>query len=439
MCYQCGFFFNLASSVVLFVCGILLIVFANHPDKVTGLPLSVIDLFKNDVNEPFLELCGLLLIIAGLLLLVQCLVRFWVIYPNSCCTSLGERANAEMMWMLFGKDSDLDYYEDAPRKAIPAHELGITPCPVAYVIKSEGGDEDDEKRLRRRPRKFMVEGETNGGSDDDADAEGEMTPHELQELYIQMGKAPPPCPVKFVVRKEEEEGSDGDGGGAGGSGGGEGGGGEAAMSPHQLQEECIRNHRPVPPCPVKYMVRKGSDKDSDEKEGEDEGSKGSDSPISAHRLQEECIKQGRPVPPCPVKFVVKEGAKEPSSLTQKMQTLMNIHGTGPQQQSKSKKRHDPPRPMSYRVEEYGGERGGQEASSPAGRGQPDKIEIEAHTIDSPLCQACLEGTGHGENVSPIDRAELVKEPYSPPRNKRRAPSMRPSCGPNCLGRLCNCN
>lgn len=534
---------------MLIICGIVLLVSPSQLDKALELPVAPV--FQDHISSSFLKVSGILSIVAGVLLLIQCWVRFWVIYPNSCCYSMGERANAEMMWMLFGKDSDADYfdYDDLAKRAVPAHKLGVAPCPVAYVVKSDDSDSSAGVRRKARPnyraKEFMVMQPSASSSVSSRQEQGAkaafpdrnkvdtksvssvslgkdkrdgspVSPHELQEAYIKANMAPPPCPVKYKMdrsksvpsvgsKKDKSE--------------------ESQISPHELQEKFLEAHMAAPPCPVTYKV--GSDSESlassvgKRKEGSpisahklqenyikahlnappcpvayrtksqsessagSKGDKRSGSPLSAHKLQEDFIKAHLPAPPCPVGYKFKsdddtgtdreeearqippqegfrgEGARhiqpqggfEEEGARQKqlhkdfreegarqMQPQEDFkHGfslqpkTDYRQEETNRKQITLPKPQNMAV---------QFSQRPPQRSkeqEQNRIIVRSQRINSPLCQDCLDGTGHGKKAPRLDRSEPTKGPYLPPLSKRVVPSIRPSCGgANCVANFCNC-
>ncbi len=91
-------------GLVLIAVGIVPIFYRNELDSNVpgGAPLRPI--YGGDVTPLMLVTTGVLLIVAGVLLILQSLVRFWILHPTtSCCPATAEKANQEMMWMLYGK------------------------------------------------------------------------------------------------------------------------------------------------------------------------------------------------------------------------------------------------------------------------------------------------------------------------------------------------
>ncbi len=104
--YQPCYFVILLVALVLIAAGVVPIVYRNDlDDDIPDGPLRSV--FGGEVTPAVLFITGILLIVAGVILLLQSLVRFWILFPGSkCCSSLSERANQEMMWMLYGRASE---------------------------------------------------------------------------------------------------------------------------------------------------------------------------------------------------------------------------------------------------------------------------------------------------------------------------------------------
>ncbi len=107
MCYfyRPCYYITCLVALILIGAGVAPIIMRNDLETNVAQDSPLRSIFDGDVTPIILLICGILLVVAGVLLLLQSLISFWILNPKtSCCAASADKANQEMMWMVYGKD-----------------------------------------------------------------------------------------------------------------------------------------------------------------------------------------------------------------------------------------------------------------------------------------------------------------------------------------------
>ncbi len=443
MCYRCGFFGIVTSAVLLIVCGVVLMLVAPLPDKVHGLTQSddIFNMIHGDISRPLLTGCGILAIVAGSLLLLQCFVRFWVMYPNACWPSMGERANVEMMWMLFGKDSSIyEPYSRSPSpkrlKQKPQHFMMKPPKPEdEEKVKKVITEDHVRENLKRKTRPVNLLASAELEDDEEPEKKEQMEENEVEpetscdesDLSLKHGM-PIVAPYPAAMYKVPDDDNDAK---------------IEDFSPtNQLEEELPESERKSVQVVVgPPIIENVEEQNVDETDGiekvtevkhtmttftepvQDIPATLSSSTDEEADLQEVCDNMAGIKGMVPLELRTKQTSSSSSWVEQRVagpprRTPM----LGPELIQRQYKR-----PTSCR------------GRTPNRDKQVDrcKIEVKPREINSPLCKECLYKVGHGAGLG----GELLsyKSPLRMSSASQTSSSCTPMCGPYCRGSKCGCS
>ena len=101
--YICGFYLSVSCGIVLVTTGFLFIVVKDKVARATAHSLQLRHLVEDEITPGKLVFHGLLLMLAGGLVLLQSIVRCQIVHDIKTCPWLSNQVNKEMLVMLFSQ------------------------------------------------------------------------------------------------------------------------------------------------------------------------------------------------------------------------------------------------------------------------------------------------------------------------------------------------